>query len=495
MTTTTLLKLPWQPLPASAALFEGIVVTIWFVFYLAFAVAFYRLLNRKPKSAWPEFKSILIGCSLLFFWYFFIVLDRWLHYGQNRVSYGYIFVLPIVEISRIASTIYFLWGTYTIIWRELEDRFPRTQQGYWWFTARIAIFVVGLISVYYFTLFIAHVSVWVRFLSLNTIADVATKRTGFEIGMNASFVIFGAITLAAACASLLWKAREIDGRIRHNRICLILATSLLFVRSIIELALTLRALGPESTRRSLQPIKDVAYGIVSLIYLGLMYFTAYVLSSKFDRGSREARLVESDIRSAVLNQLQEETDDGRRKSRPFGDILDLVGNKLEGVLRDGPLSCNIEMSSDYKHQIARECLESLRAQYGSLDPKDSANEGSQNSSRISSLFGRQSVHSRKSLGAGLRPSTDQLLPQASRLPPMPSLTPIAPQRHVNGLGADIHRGVSRSQSLRPSVNSTPSRWAPSVSEYTETIAEVHETSPVRRPFHERITVLQQNGAS
>jgi hypothetical protein len=127
------------------------------------------------------------------------------------VVYGYIFVLPVVEIFRIASSVYYLWGTYIVIWKELEDRFPRRQQGYWWFAAKFAIFVVGLVSVYYSILYIAQAGVWVAFLSLNTIADIATKRTGFEIAMTAFFFLFGLITLTAASASLLWKARMLDG--------------------------------------------------------------------------------------------------------------------------------------------------------------------------------------------------------------------------------------------------------------------------------------------
>lgn len=141
------------------------------------------------------------------------MLDRWLHYDQRAVSYGYIFVMPIFEISRVASSVYFLWATYTTIWRELEERFPKRHQGYWWFSAKFAIFIVGLVSTYYVILYIAQVGVWVEFLSLNTIADIATKRTGFEITMTAFFVVFGLITLAAASASLLWKARRMDGEV------------------------------------------------------------------------------------------------------------------------------------------------------------------------------------------------------------------------------------------------------------------------------------------
>ncbi|KAK5633620.1 hypothetical protein RRF57_009334 [Xylaria bambusicola] len=147
------------------------------------------------------------------------------------------------------------------------------------------------------------------------------------------------------------------------------------------------------------------------------------------------------------------------------------------------------MSSDHKHQIAQECLESLRAQYGRLDPKDNANESSWNTTLISSFFGRQSRPSQQSPAASLRRPVDQLLPQNTRQASNHSLRSIASQGHANGAGADIHAGISRTQS----VSSTPSRWAPSVSEYQETIPEIYERPRDRRPFHERMAVLRENG--
>ncbi|KAI0902959.1 hypothetical protein F4823DRAFT_637149 [Ustulina deusta] len=471
MTVTTILKLPAQPLPAAAHTLEGVSVTIWFVGCLVATAAFYHLINRKSRAAWPEFRPIFIGNALLAFWYLFIVLDRWLHYSRTSVVYGYIFVLPIFEISRVASTIYHLWGTYVVIWRELEDRFPKRQQGYWWFAARFSIFIVGLVSTYYVALLIAQVGVWVQFLSLNTIADIATKRTGFEITMTAFFVVFGLITLAAACASLLWKAWRIDGRIRRNRIYLLLATSFLLIRSLFEFALAIRAWGPDSTRQSLQPIKDVGYGIITLIYLGLMYTTAYAVSSRFDRGGKEVRLVESDIRLAVLKRLQQETDEGRRKSRPFAEILDDIVNDLETILRDGPLSCGAEISSAHKYQVAQECIQSLRRDYGTLDPREVNNHGSRSASGGSSFFGWRNGSSRPRIPSAVsnqsqgsnNPLIRDRLGKASNSP----MGSVAPHIQGGNPGSGTHAAASRPPSFMPSMNSAPSRWAPSVSEYTE----------------------------
>jgi hypothetical protein len=116
---------------------------------------------------------------------------------------------------------------------------------------------------------------------------------------------------------------------------LLLATLVLLVRSIFEFALTIRAWSPNATRQSLQSTRDVGYGIITILYLGFMYATARVVSSGFDRGGKQARLVESDVRFAILRRLQQETEEGRRESPPFLTILDQVGNDLEAILRDG----------------------------------------------------------------------------------------------------------------------------------------------------------------
>ncbi|KAI1737446.1 hypothetical protein F4680DRAFT_214603 [Xylaria scruposa] len=470
MTITTILKLSAQPLPAGSKL-EGTSVTIWLFGCLVATAAFDHLLFRRPRATWPEFKPLLFGTALLSFWYFLIVLDRWLHYGRARVVYGYIFVLPIIEILRIASTMYYLWGTYIVIWRELEVRFSDKQQGFWWFTARCAIFIVGLVSTYYVTLYIAQVGVWVQFLSLNTIADVATKRTGFEIAMTAFFFAFGLVTFAAACASLLWKARRLDGIIRRNRICLLLATLFLLIRSIFEFALTIRAWGPYSTRQSLQPIKDVGFGAITLIYLGLMYATAYTASSEHGQGSRDVRLEESDIRRAVLKRLEQDTDEGRLESPPFLNILDQIGSDLETIFREGPLSCNTGVSPLQKAQIARSYLQHLKKQYSTLNSREGNENGGRNTSNfLSSVLNQwRNFASRSNQGSGpdRRRSANQFVPENSRRTSSQSMrqatAPVIPVPPVSngGPGAGMHAAAS---SFR---HSTPSRWTAEVSEYTD----------------------------
>jgi hypothetical protein len=141
------------------------------------------------------------------------VIDRWIHYDSVRVVFGYIIVAPLWQSFRVISSITLLWGTYTVVWRELEDRFSSQIQVIWWFGAKCAIFVVSLMSVYYVALFFSLSVVWMQFLSLETINELATKRSQFEIAMTALFFCFGVLTVGAATATLA-RAKRIDGQVR-----------------------------------------------------------------------------------------------------------------------------------------------------------------------------------------------------------------------------------------------------------------------------------------
>ena len=144
-------------------------------------------------------------------WYLITTLDRWIHYDHRRVIFGYIIVGPFFEPLRIASTIYLIWGTWKVVWRELEYRF--THPGYWWFGAQFALFIVILVSLYYLVLYLALAIIWMQFLSLNTIADVASKRTAFDVATTTFFFVFGILTLVASTDTTFFKAKQHGGAI------------------------------------------------------------------------------------------------------------------------------------------------------------------------------------------------------------------------------------------------------------------------------------------
>jgi hypothetical protein len=147
--------------------------------------------------------------------YLFNSVDGWLHHTNNSVPFGYILIHPIAEIFGVISTLLLLWSTFRIMWDELVPRFPSIkQQRFWWFAAKFMIFIISLISIYYTALFLALASAWVRFMSLNTINDIATKRTGFEIAKGSFNFAFTSLVLAASSVTFWWKAKKYEGR-RH----------------------------------------------------------------------------------------------------------------------------------------------------------------------------------------------------------------------------------------------------------------------------------------
>jgi hypothetical protein len=133
------------------------------------------------------------------------------------VRYSYVVFLPIREVFRVASTILLLWGTYLVVWRELEDRFSTSHQGVMWFAAKCGIFVMSLLSIFYVVLHLALSGVWLAFVSLGVINDIASKRTSFEIAMNAFYMLFSLLTLVEAVYALTLQTVKVHGMAQRVR--------------------------------------------------------------------------------------------------------------------------------------------------------------------------------------------------------------------------------------------------------------------------------------
>jgi hypothetical protein len=210
-----------------------------------------------------------------------------------------------------------------------------------------------------------------------------------------------------------------------------------------------------------------------------MYITARVVSSASDSGSREGRLVESDIRRAILSRLQQVTEEGRRESPPFMDIVDLIRNDLDTILGAGPLSSEIKMSAAHKNRVAAACLENLSKQYGNLDPRVRMENGSRNTSTVFSFFGRRSGLNRSrdstvmpnpTLGPNIRQSSDRLRREEFKRGSNQYTLQGVSLAQAGSSGSSTHVAVTRPQSI---MTSPPSRWASSVSAYTATVGEGH----------------------
>ncbi|KAK4447449.1 hypothetical protein QBC34DRAFT_427211 [Podospora aff. communis PSN243] len=357
--TWTLWTLPAQAAPKSDVKYSTF-VTIWAFACVLFAVLFHRKLS-SPTPVWPEFKSIGGSTVLLAVWYTGSAVDRWLHYDQCALSNGYILFEPILKVLQVISTIWFLWGTYSIVWQELERRFEGERLiGKWWFAAKVAIFIVGLTSFYYVVLDVATAVVWLQFLSLNIISDVATKRNNFELAMTASFTVFGILTMLAVVATIFIRARKREGSWAKTRVYLVIATAVLLFRSMSECILVAMVHNGSLLRIAAQVSYDIAYGVLTCVYLAFMYLQACQLVSKLDMGAEPAEKVRSDVRAWILDRLRTVTQNHVLTAPALSSILDEASAELAQILEHGPLSLASDLTAEKKTKVARDYVKQLR---------------------------------------------------------------------------------------------------------------------------------------
>ncbi|KAK3319153.1 hypothetical protein B0H66DRAFT_533655 [Apodospora peruviana] len=411
--TLKIWDLPPQPLLSSTDLKGPVSVTIWLVVCLVFTGIFWRLLNKTKSPTWQEFRTVMLGAFFLALWYIMVVIDRWMRYHDARptrpVQYGYIMWAPVWELFRITSTVLLLWGTYTVVWKELEDQFSVQQQKLWWLAAKFAVFVVTLMSIFYVVLYIALSAIWLEFYSLNAIADIATKRTQFEVAMTCFFMVFSLLTLVEATAVVWVQAVRVHGQIQwlsnanpsallQTRLYLWLAAIFLFARSTAEFAIVVNFFNTSATRQSKKVAMDISYGLITFLYISMMYSMAKVAASTFDSGGRQARVVASDVRHFVLTRLDARTNGGRNESPPFEAVLREAEENLDNVLSRGPLTNGLEIDHAFKLRVAQDCIDQLRAEFVKLDPKEGKDYTSRPASGLSgfkTLLGRRSKSSQK----------------------------------------------------------------------------------------------------
>ncbi|KAK7427628.1 hypothetical protein QQZ08_005903 [Neonectria magnoliae] len=412
METKTLWTLSKQPLPGPDSKTDAVFVFIWWVCSACLAYGFH-FLAHKPSPTWPEFRFIGLGTILLFFSYCGVVFDRFLHTYHVAAPYGYILFPAIWEFFHVGSTNLILWGTYTLVWREVESRFTKKTQGFLWFAAKFVNLLVFIVSLFYTILNLVLSIVWMVFVNLNAIGDIATKRNDFELAMATLFFGCSLLTVSVAVAAN-WRASHLNGKVRKTRGLLFLATLLLLARYIVQLALVAQVYRGVAKRQDQVLAKDISYGLISILQLAAMAFIAWSVTQGFDMGSNDAELVGSDIRQYVLTKLRDETNSGRTQSPRFDDLLKDVEENLETILDAGPLSSSLSMDRDDKRKAARECIAYLRAQYGKLDPKegkDYSSLGSRNTSALSSILRRSGFRTPSNSDIGMEIMTPSGMPR------------------------------------------------------------------------------------
>ncbi|KAL8281753.1 hypothetical protein RB597_009457 [Gaeumannomyces tritici] len=410
----TLWSLPAAPL-VQGNLVGAIFVTIWLVVTLAFAF-FLRTLLHRPKHTWPEFKETFYSVVVLAFWYFTVVLDRWMRRDSKPVAYGYIVWLAVCEFVRVAAGIYLQWGLYKVVWRELVAR-GRVRKGrlrWWWLAAKFAIALVFLLAVFYLVLQLTTAVVWLQFTSLNTIQDIATRRNQFAVVTAVFGVVFAALT-AFAAANAMWMSRLTDGGVRRTRIALFLATVVLLARTLSEVGTTAQAISPPANLQSITLARDIAYGVLTTLYFILIGIHAAGVSRPADGGNEGTRAIHSNMRKHILAVLHERTGGARERSPELNDILHEIEDHLDTLLPalaappggggggGSSYGSNANMSAADNRRAALDCLRDLRTRVlPGLQPRDWREEERARDESLLSRVARSAV-------SGMRRVSDQSL--------------------------------------------------------------------------------------
>ena len=132
-------------------------------------------------------------------------------HDRVMVNYSYVAFQPLRETLRVSSTILLLWGNYKIVWRELEDRCGELLLRAMWLTTKCAMFILTLLSIFYLVLGIALAILWLDFVNLAVVNDVASKMTSFEVAMNAFYMLFSLLTLVEAGYALTLRTARVHG--------------------------------------------------------------------------------------------------------------------------------------------------------------------------------------------------------------------------------------------------------------------------------------------
>lgn len=140
-------------------------------------------------------------------WYLLIDIDRWMRWNRNSVPFGYIVLAPISETFRVSSTILLLSGTFRVVWREVGQG----ERKGWRAAAKIISFFSVLPALFYIILFVALAVCWLKFTSLNTIADIATRKAQFQIAMSAIFFGYAMVSVVAATVTWCFRTRSMRG--------------------------------------------------------------------------------------------------------------------------------------------------------------------------------------------------------------------------------------------------------------------------------------------
>ena len=135
---------------------------------------------------------------------------------------------------------------------------------------------------------------------------------------------------------------------------------------------------------------DIVFGLLTSLYLALMYFQAYYVSHMLDAGSEEVDSIESDIRQHIVEQLEAITG---REVPLLRIILDRTHVELSTILQTGLLSSRSAMPIEEKRRVAEKYIKALRQSDGHRGERQAAEPTAQTPStrRPRDQAGRQTA--------------------------------------------------------------------------------------------------------
>jgi len=278
--------------------------------------------------------------------------DRWMHYENIAVAFNYVVFEPVAEAGRVVSTLLLLWGAWDVIWKEHSIRYGPKAKAAWWFLAKFAIFVVILVSSYYVALHLALAVVWVRFLKLNVIDDVATKRNHFKIATSAGFLGLSLVVLFGALHNFI-QTRKANGRGANRRVnslhlnasltilifpCLQsrlplgLGALFLTIRCVLEFTLNIFYSSHKLRPKTVYIVFDIGYGLLSTLFLVCMALFAHIVADKSRRGGHNHLQIEANVRLYIINKLRSLTNNGHQNTPEMRTVLNQIDAEIPGHL-------------------------------------------------------------------------------------------------------------------------------------------------------------------
>lgn len=116
-------------------------------------------------------------------------------------------MLPVWEIPRLWSAILIDWGTFAIVWRDLQTRFEKPKAV--WHVGQGCFLALWLLAAYYLGLYVALVFAWEYVADPTVVEALATGRNAFEVTfVVVQFLYCLAMVVGTAWAAWLWQKRE-----------------------------------------------------------------------------------------------------------------------------------------------------------------------------------------------------------------------------------------------------------------------------------------------